>query len=84
MKTYKQEEVDQKALSILKQSLTTRAGIINDFIDMSEGGDACGIREQYYPGKPNEYFSAVLDLVGYPEDSEEDSGSEDDSDGGDQ
>ena len=62
-KTYTRKEVQLRAERILSQSPTIRAGTINEFYDMSEGGNACGIREQYYPGKPDSFFKEVLAII---------------------
>ena len=40
-----------------------RYGTINDIQDMAEGGNAEGLREQYYPGKPDSFFREVLLIV---------------------
>ncbi len=63
MKTYTQQEVKDRARRILNLSPTIRYGTINEIHDMAEGGDADGIREQYYPGKPDSFFREVLLIV---------------------
>ena len=63
MKTYTLEEVQLRANKILGQPSTMRSGTINEFYDMAEGGDADGIRQQYYSTKPDEFFKAVLAIV---------------------
>ena len=60
MKTYTQQEVRQRAERILNMPASLRYGTINEIQDMAEGGNAEGIREQYYPGKPDSFFREVL------------------------
>ncbi len=62
-KTYTLKEVKLRAEKILSQPATMRHGTINEFYDMAEGGDADGIRQQYYPGKSDEFFKTVLDVI---------------------
>ena len=40
-----------------------RYGTINEFYNMAEGESEFGIREEYYPGKPNQFFKDVLAIV---------------------
>ena len=47
----------------LNMSAGLRYGTINEIQDMAEGGNAEGIREQYYPGKPDSFFREVLLIV---------------------
>ena len=63
MKTYTQQEVKQRAERILNMPPMLRAGTVNEIQDMAEGGHAEGIREQYYPGKPDSFFREVLLIV---------------------
>jgi len=63
MKTYTKQEVEQRAERILKMPDGLRYGTINEMQDMAEGGSACGIREEYYPGKPDSFFKEVLLIV---------------------
>ena len=63
MKTYTQQEVKQRAERILNMPAGLRYGTINEIQDMAEGGNAEGIREQYYPGKPDSFFREVLLIV---------------------
>ena len=63
MKTYTQQEVKQRAERILNMPPLLKAGTINEMHDMAEGGSAYGIREQYYPGKPDSFFREVLLIV---------------------
>jgi hypothetical protein len=35
----------------------------NDYYDMAAGGDACGVRQQYYPGWSNQDFIEVIVAV---------------------
>lgn len=41
--------------------------IIWEYEDMAEGGDADGIRQQFYPGWADEDFQTVLDALQEPE-----------------
>ena len=59
-KSYTQQEVKERAERILNMPPMLKAGTINEIHDMAEGGSAYGIREQYYPGKPDSYFREVL------------------------
>jgi len=63
MKTYTQQEVKQRAERILNMPPLLKAGTINEMHDMAEGGNAEGIREQYYPGKPDSFYREVLLIV---------------------
>jgi len=63
MKTYTQQEVKQRAERILSMPAGLRYGTINEIQDMADGGNAEGIREQYYPGKPDSFFREVLLIV---------------------
>lgn len=63
MKTYTQQEVKQRAERILNMPAGLRYGTINEIQDMADGGNAEGIREQYYPGKPDSFFREVLLIV---------------------
>ena len=63
MKTYTQQEVKDRAERILNLPPMTRAGVINEFYSMAEGESEFGIREKYYPGKPNSFFREVLLIV---------------------
>jgi hypothetical protein len=63
MKTYTQQEVKQRAERILNMPASLRYGTINEIQDMADGGNAEGIREQYYPGKPDSFFREVLLIV---------------------
>jgi|DEB0MinimDraft_4_1074332.scaffolds.fasta_scaffold162829_2 hypothetical protein len=38
-------------------------GVDNDYYDMAAGGDACGVRQQYYPGWSNQDFIEVIVAV---------------------
>ncbi len=62
-KSYTLKEVRQRAETILSQPATIRFGTINEFCDMAEGGDANGIRQQYYPGKSDSFFKEVLAII---------------------
>ena len=63
MKTYTKKEVKQRAEHILNMPASLRYGTINEIQDMADGGNAEGIREQYYPGKPDSFFREVLLIV---------------------
>ena len=60
---YTQQEVIDRANRILNMSAGLRYGTINEIADMANGGDGDGIREQYYPGKPDRFFKEVLAIV---------------------
>ena len=60
---YTQQEVTERAQRILSQPFGVRFGTINEFSDMAEGGSAYGIREEYYPRMPDDFFRDVLKLV---------------------
>ena len=61
--SYTQQEVKERAARILSLPPLTRAGTINEFYNMAEGESEFGIREEYYPGKPNSFFREVLLIV---------------------
>ena len=63
MKTYTQQEVKARAARILSMPAGLKYGTINEIHDMAEGGNADGIREEYYPGKPDSFFKEVLLIV---------------------
>ena len=63
MKTYTKQEVKQRAERILNLPPMTRAGTINEFYKLADGESEFGIREKYYPGKPNQFFKDVLAIV---------------------
>ena len=58
--SYTQQEVQARAARILTG---VRLGTINEFYNMSEGGSEYGLREEYYPGKPNQFFKDVLKVI---------------------
>ena len=60
---YTKQEVKQRAQRILSMPAGLKYGTINEIADMAHGGNAGGIREQYYPGKPDSFFKEVLALV---------------------
>ena len=62
-KSYTQQEVEDRAQHILNLPAMTRAGTINEFYNMADGESEFGIREKYYPGKPNQFFKDVLAIV---------------------
>ena len=61
--SYTQQEVKARAEYILRLPPMTRAGTINEFYNMADGESEFGIREKYYPGKPNQFFKDVLAIV---------------------
>ena len=63
MKSYTQQEVKARAARILSMPAGLKYGTINEIHDMAEGGSAHGIREEYYPGKPDSFFKEVLLIV---------------------
>ena len=63
MNSYTQQEVIDRANRILSQPVTLRTGTVNQFCDMACGGDACGIRQKYYVGKPDNFFRDVLVII---------------------
>ena len=63
MGSYTQKEVEERAQRILSMPITFRSGTINQFHMLAEGLDDDGIRDEYYPGKPNKFFADVLALI---------------------
>ena len=63
MKTYTQQEVKERAARILSMPAGLRYGTINEFHNMAAGESEYGIREKYYPGKPDSFFKEVLLIV---------------------
>ena len=61
--SYTQQEVKERAERILRLPPMTRAGTINEFYNMADGESEFGIREKYYPGKPDSFFKEVLLIV---------------------
>jgi hypothetical protein len=68
--SYTQQEVEERAKRILSQAGSLRQGTINQFFNMSRGETEYGLRETYYPGKPNQFFSDVLAIVNESEEQE--------------
>ena len=60
---YTHQEVKQRAQRIMSMPAGLKYGTINEIADMAHGGNADGIRAQYYPGKPDSYFKAILAIV---------------------
>jgi len=60
---YTHQEVKQRAQRIMSMPAGLKYGTINEIADMAHGGNAGGIREQYYPGKPDSFFKEVLAIV---------------------
>ena len=60
---YTHQEVKQRAQRIMSMPAGLKYGTINEIADMAHGGNAGGIREQYYPGKPDRFFKEVLAIV---------------------
>jgi hypothetical protein len=49
-------------LQAQKEDFPSRfAGTENDLLDMSEGGDGDGIRQEYYPGWTDGHFKKLLE-----------------------
>jgi hypothetical protein len=57
------EEIVNRANRIKSMPSIQKYGVINEYQEMSEGGSACGIREEYYSGWSNQDFLDVLNLV---------------------
>jgi hypothetical protein len=62
-KSYTQQEVKERAQRILNMTPFMRSGTINEFHNMAAGESEHGIREKYYPGKPDSFFREVLQEV---------------------
>ena len=62
-KSYTQQEVKERAQRILSMPAGLRYGTINEFHNMAAGESEYGIRDKYYPGKPNQFFKDVLAIV---------------------
>jgi hypothetical protein len=62
-KSYTQEEVQARAERILSMPAGLKYGTINEFRDMANGESAYGIREEYYPGMPDQFFIDVLAAI---------------------
>ncbi len=62
-KSYTQQEVEERAQRILNMPPLMRSGTINEFYNMADGESEFGIREKYYPGKPDSFFKEVLLIV---------------------
>ena len=62
-KSYTQQEVEERAQRILNQSPNMKRGTINEFLNMANGETEYGIRETYYPGKPDQFFKDVLEII---------------------
>ncbi len=64
-KSYTQEEVNQKAQNVLRMrpNSLTRLSTINELEYMAEGEDLPGIRAEFYPGKPDQFFRDVLKVI---------------------
>ena len=63
MGSYTQKEVEERAQRILSMPAIFRSGTINQFSMFADGLDDDGVRDEFYPGKPNEFFADVLALV---------------------
>jgi hypothetical protein len=59
----KSQDIADKVEHLRNMPGSFRYSIINEFEDMAEGGDAGGIRSEYYPNWTDEDFRAVLDQV---------------------
>jgi hypothetical protein len=62
-KPYEQQEVQERAERILAIPHSIRLSVINEFHNMAAGELEYGIREEYYPGKPDQFFKAVLSII---------------------
>jgi len=62
-KSYTQQEVEDRAARILALPTGIRYGTINEFHNMASGESEYGLREKYYPGKPDSFFKEVLLIV---------------------
>jgi hypothetical protein len=58
--SYTQEEVEHKARVLLNLPGGMKYTTINEITNMSEGESEYGLREQHYPGKPDQFFKDVL------------------------
>lgn len=58
-----EQEIAAKAEHINAMPFVMKYGVINDFIDMVEGGNPDGIRDEYYSDWTTEELSKVLALV---------------------
>ena len=61
--SYTQEEVDRKAMQILAIPGAMKYTTINEITNMAEGSSEYGLREKYYPGKPDQFFKDVLEVI---------------------
>jgi hypothetical protein len=57
------EEIVERVNRINSMPSIQRYGVINEYHEMSEGGSAYGIREEYYPDWSNQDFLDVLNLL---------------------
>lgn len=58
------EEVVAKWLVLKSVSISMYLGNVNQFINIINGTEDSGVREQYYPNKDIQFFKDVLDRLG--------------------
>jgi len=61
--SYTQAEVQHRANHVKRLGGLTKASTIQELELMSEGKDPDGLRTQYYPGKPDQFFKDVLAAI---------------------
>ena len=57
--SYTRAEVQHRANHVKRLGTLTKASTINELELMAEGKDPDGLRTQYYPGKPDQFFKDV-------------------------
>ncbi len=63
MSSYTRAEVQHRANHVKRLGTLTQASTINELELMAEGKDPDGIRSQFYPGKPDQFFKDVLAAI---------------------
>ena len=61
--SYTQAEVQHRANHVKRLGTITKASTIHELELMAEGKDPDGLRTQYYPGKPDQFFKDVLTAI---------------------
>ena len=61
--SYTQAEVQHRANHVKRLGGLTKASTINELELMAEGQDPEGLRTQYYPGKPDQFFKDGLAVI---------------------
>ena len=61
--SYTQAEVQHRANHVKRLGTITKASTIHELELMAEGKDPDGLRTQYYPGKPDQFFKDVLAVI---------------------